>query len=764
VNSSGTVVFSGTTSAGIEGVYSTAGGGAFVAVSGGATPVAGVNWGSLAGSSVDINTAGVVAYRGYTANGTGTFSEAGDAGEVVDAENHTFGNGPLNLITGSLSNDQDVDMYRIVVADPATFSATTVPNPGAGFSGAAFDTVLTLINEPGWGGRALTQCDNAAPGVIQSTITGTGGTAAVSGRTYYLAISTPKSMCQGRMQYYATNTYPTRDAWQADPSGLAVNAGLVYWPAQGAIRSATTAGAIQPDLSAPSVGSCIAVDGVGGKVYWADRASTSKIRRSNLDGSNVEDINIDNTFGSTAAYDVTGLAVDPVHSYVYWSRAIEGEINRMDLDGGNPTRIIQDYPPTGGGVPAGTTGTFAPEAIAIDTSAGAANKIYWYNSFIDSIERCNLDGTGRATFTVGGNPVGVGGVGGLAIDAAGGKIYWTNTSAGKVRRANLSGTGTVEDVVVTSAPVAIALDAAGGLVYWTNTVDRKVRRASISGSLPSSASDVVYVGDNLGERAPNGQAKSASFYSWARLGAAGGPALPYQIKLTGATFQYANTMLVKGNQRVAGVGDAVGGVASSVLSVVGTNNSPIRITDRGDVMWVGQYLAPSIYINHVFDGFLINQDLLLATDQVPAISNGAGASVAQLFTGARCFDASTDGRYAMVPANMLTSPFVQPDYALLFEFTYSAVNGACCNGTACSIASQAACTGVYQGDSTACGPTGNPTTCCRANFNGVNGITIQDIFDFLNAWFAGDPRADINGGGLAVSDIFDFLNAWFAAC
>ncbi len=53
---------------------------------------------------------------------------------------------------------------------------------------------------------------------------------------------------------------------------------------------------------------------------------------------------------------------------------------------------------------------------------------------------------------------------------------------------------------------------------------------------------------------------------------------------------------------------------------------------------------------------------------------------------------------------------------------------------------------------------------CVADFNMSGGLEVQDIFDFLNAWFAGDPRADINGGGLAVQDIFDFLNLWFAGC
>ena len=54
---------------------------------------------------------------------------------------------------------------------------------------------------------------------------------------------------------------------------------------------------------------------------------------------------------------------------------------------------------------------------------------------------------------------------------------------------------------------------------------------------------------------------------------------------------------------------------------------------------------------------------------------------------------------------------------------------------------------------------------CPADFNNSGAATVQDIFDFLTAWFAADPRADLNGtGGITVQDIFDFLAAWFAGC
>jgi hypothetical protein len=59
-----------------------------------------------------------------------------------------------------------------------------------------------------------------------------------------------------------------------------------------------------------------------------------------------------------------------------------------------------------------------------------------------------------------------------------------------------------------------------------------------------------------------------------------------------------------------------------------------------------------------------------------------------------------------------------------------------------------------------------PDECeCMADFNGDGVVSVQDIFDFLIAWFAGDPTTRFHGGpNGAVADIFDFLNVWFAGC
>ncbi len=73
--------------------------------------------------------------------------------------------------------------------------------------------------------------------------------------------------------------------------------------------------------------------------------------------------------------------------------------------------------------------------------------------------------------------------------------------------------------------------------------------------------------------------------------------------------------------------------------------------------------------------------------------------------------------------------------------------------------------------SNACGgtiSTARQLTVCTADFNcsgRPNAVAVDDIFAFLTAWFALDPRADINGiGGITVPDIFAFLTAWFAGC
>lgn len=52
-----------------------------------------------------------------------------------------------------------------------------------------------------------------------------------------------------------------------------------------------------------------------------------------------------------------------------------------------------------------------------------------------------------------------------------------------------------------------------------------------------------------------------------------------------------------------------------------------------------------------------------------------------------------------------------------------------------------------------------------ADFNQSGAVSVQDIFDFLTAYFAADLQADINADtGVSVQDIFDYLSLYFGGC
>jgi hypothetical protein len=72
---------------------------------------------------------------------------------------------------------------------------------------------------------------------------------------------------------------------------------------------------------------------------------------------------------------------------------------------------------------------------------------------------------------------------------------------------------------------------------------------------------------------------------------------------------------------------------------------------------------------------------------------------------------------------------------------------------------------VTNGCGSATSDTAVLTVTCDTDFNGSGLLSVQDIFDFLASYFAGEFRADFNGSmTLSVQDIFDFLAAYFAGC
>ncbi len=85
----------------------------------------------------------VVMALAFAAPALAQWVEIGDAGDLPATAQQTVGDGQLATISGNLSVG-DVDMYCIMVDDPATFSASTV-------GGATWDTQLFVFNVNGVG-------------------------------------------------------------------------------------------------------------------------------------------------------------------------------------------------------------------------------------------------------------------------------------------------------------------------------------------------------------------------------------------------------------------------------------------------------------------------------------------------------------------------------------------------------------------------------------------------------------------------------------
>jgi len=245
------------------------------------------------------------------------------------------------------------------------------------------------------------------------------------------------------------------------PMGIALDvaAGKMYWtnattpPAPGSkIQRANLDGSNVEDLvdnlvtTVLTVPAGIALDIVGGKMYWTDQVG-NKIQRANLDGSNIQDLT---TIVLTRP---AGIALDVAGDKMYWTEATAaGKIQRANLDGSAPedlvTTIVLSY----------------PAGIALDIAGG---KMYWTEAGgqtnPDGKIRCaNLDGStiedlvcavGCLETAVLTYPAGI------ALDVAAGKMYWTDATAAKIQRANLDGSN-IEDLVTTGLimPYGIALE------------------------------------------------------------------------------------------------------------------------------------------------------------------------------------------------------------------------------------------------------------------------------------------------------------------
>ncbi len=199
----------------------------------------------------------------------------------------------------------------------------------------------------------------------------------------------------------------------------------------------------------------LTVDAAGGKLYWTEKTGerTGRIRRANLDGSNVQLVK---DLTSAPLY----LALDTANGKLYLINAWN-KIQRMNRNGsGFQPNLITDLQ--------------APIGLTVDAAGG---KVYWIEQTGERagrIRSANLDGSNVQlvkNLTSASR--------GFAADTTNGKLYLSN-AWGKLQRMNFNGSKFEPNFITgLEAPGELAVDAAGGKVYWAEA--GSLRRANLTG-------------------------------------------------------------------------------------------------------------------------------------------------------------------------------------------------------------------------------------------------------------------------------------------
>jgi sugar lactone lactonase YvrE len=224
------------------------------------------------------------------------------------------------------------------------------------------------------------------------------------------------------------------------PRGISIDvaSGKFYWAdsGTGSIRRANLDGTANEKVAdVPDIGGGVALDLMARKIYWSTSINSRAIRRANLDGTQIEDVV---TVGQD---DPSALAVDNLHSKLYWTDLVGkndglGFIRRSNLDGSNvetivssidePTGLACDAPDgkiywtdtatkkvqranlDGTGLEDLVTNLNGPTSIALDLTVG---RMYWTDSDsfigIPRILKATLDGRNVQAVLADGFPWGI---------------------------------------------------------------------------------------------------------------------------------------------------------------------------------------------------------------------------------------------------------------------------------------------------------------------------------------------------------------------
>ena len=212
----------------------------------------------------------------------------------------------------------------------------------------------------------------------------------------------------------------------------------------------------------------LAVDTVGGKVYWTERTRDNEghVRSANLSGTNVQ------TVRKIIAVP-SDIAFDAVNGKLYWTNDQSdkrtnnsGKIHSINVDGRNfePNFI---------------KGLNDPRHIAFDAEA-ERGRLHWTDA--EGIWSIAPEGSNPMK-RLSPLPDDLGEVKGIAV--ADNIIYWTEQTGdnlGKVRSINRTGKDDKLLAVTESIPKGIAVDAVGERVYWT-TADGEIQSVPLTGAI-----------------------------------------------------------------------------------------------------------------------------------------------------------------------------------------------------------------------------------------------------------------------------------------
>lgn len=261
--------------------------------------------------------------------------------------------------------------------------------------------------------------------------------------------------------------------------------GNIYWLRSGlthgvvAVDRATLAGdaahtvlnvasALGPSPTGSYDPSRIAIDPIGGKMYWNDLAADA-IYRANLDGSSPQAV-------VTGLPNPLGIAIDPAGK-LYWVERDSKQIQRANLDGSAVEDVI-------------ATGLSLPGSLDIDPAGG---KIYWNDVGTRTINRANLDGTGiEVVYASDGVANPSGNPASLSVAPASGKIYFgiLESTGAKIYRSDLDGSqvellvdlNAIDPSMPNRSIRGISIDSGSGRMFWSDSNSMRLFSADLDGS------------------------------------------------------------------------------------------------------------------------------------------------------------------------------------------------------------------------------------------------------------------------------------------